>query len=394
MSRDEACILYVYPRFNDARDPTAGGAENRTSHLLEEASKSFDVTLLQAEPDSQFQSERSYENMFFRAVTPAFLTDLNPFYWLALFRLLRSEDYDIVQVESLGGILVALCFVGLLCPDTIVIYGSHNVEVERVESALNPELPFYKRIGAPVVIPLLEGAAVRRSDAVIAVSDRDAKAFCERYSVPNSKLYTIRSGTTTVDLDGLKDRSAVREHHSLTEDEIALVFHGTYENYANREALDEIRTNILPALRDFDEPITVFVAGSGMPEFDDDAISSVGFVPDLDSFLNAMDIAIVPLKSGGGTKLKIFDYMAVGLPIVSTRKATEGIDIDERTDAIVVDEVNKQFKNAIIEIIQDPQLRESLSEHAYSRATSEYSWEGIGEQLRGTYKILSDSGLS
>ena len=76
-------------------------------------------------------------------------------------------------MESLGGILVALLLNTLLQSEAAVIYGSHNVEAERVQSALNPNLPFYKRLGAPIIIPVLERIAVLYSDYIIAVSDRD-----------------------------------------------------------------------------------------------------------------------------------------------------------------------------------------------------------------------------
>lgn len=387
MARDQPSILFVYPRFNDARDPSAGGAENRTAHLMCEASQAFDVSLLQVEPVSSFEGETPYTNTFFRRLTPAFLTDLNPFYWIALYRHLRSNEYDIVQVESLGGILMAILLTSLFAPESSVIYGSHNVEAERVASALNPDLPLYKRVGAPVVVPFLERIAVSYSDYVIAVSDNDRATFHQRYDVPLSKLVTVRSGTEPVNLDDLEDRDTVRSRYGLDEDDVALVFHGTYENYANREALELIRSQVVSGLGD---PIKVFVAGSGMPEFEEDSIVSIGFVPDLNSFLNAMDVAIVPLTSGGGTKLKIFDYMAMGLPIVATKKAMEGIDIDPGVDAIVVDSVGSDFVDAVRQIARDPLRRRELGRRTLELAEEEYSWSRIGERLRAVYGEMLD----
>lgn len=389
MEHNQPSVLYIYPRFNDARDPTVGGAENRTAHLLDEASEAYDLSLLQVKPDSPIEEERSYENRYFEPLTPAFLTDLNPSYWIALYRELRAKEYDIVQVESLGGIVVALLLTALLRSEAAVVYGSHNVEAERVESALNPDLPFYKRLGAPIIIPILERIAVRYSDYIIAVSDRDKELFGEMYDIPLSKVFTVRSGTTPADLNQLEDRQVVRSRYNLDEDDIALVFHGTYENYANREALEAIRKRIVPELQE-NTSVLVFIAGNGIPSFDEDSIISVGFVPDLDSFLNAMDIAIVPLSSGAGTKLKIFDYMSVGLPIVATRKAIEGIEIEEGTDALVVEEVGQEFTAAVDDLIKNLERREKLGKQARILAENDYNWAKIGENLRDEYsQILS-----
>jgi glycosyltransferase involved in cell wall biosynthesis len=382
--------LYVYPRFNDARDPTAGGAENRTAHLLDEASEVHDLSLLQAKPDPSVNVERPYENKYFKPLTPAFLTDLNPSYWIALYRALQEKEYDIVQVESLGGIIIALILTTILQSGSSVIYGSHNVEAERVQSALNPNLPFYKRLGAPIIIPALERIAVRYADYIIAVSNHDKKLFCEMYDVPVSKVFTVRSGTTPADLDQLDERQEVRSRHNLGEEDIALVFHGTYENYANREALEAIRERIMPGLQ-AKTSVSVFIAGNGMPSFENDRIMSVGFVSDLDSFLHAMDIAIVPLSSGAGTKLKVFDYMSVGLPIVTTKKGVEGIDITEGTDAIVVEDVDSEFITAIEELIENPSWRQTLGDQARILAETEYSWDTIGGELRDIYaQIIAD----
>lgn len=387
MAHNQPSVLYIYPRFNDARNPTAGGAENRTAHLLDEASEAYDLSLLQVKPESPIEEERPYENRYFEPLTPAFLTDLNPLYWIALYQELRAKEYDIVQVESLGGIIVALLLTVLLRSGAAVIYGSHNVEAERVKSALNPNLPFYKRLGAPIIIPILERIAVQYSDYIIAVSDRDKELFGEMYDIPLSKVFTVRSGTTPARLDQLEARRVVRSRYNLDKNDVALVFHGTYENYANREALEAIRGRIVPALQE-NTSISVFIAGNGMPSFDDDTVTSVGFVPDLDSFLHAMDIAIVPLSSGAGTKLKVFDYLSVGLPIITTRKGIEGIEIEEGTDAVVVEDVGPEFINAIECLIANPERRQALGERARTLAETEHSWESVGENLREEYRRI------
>jgi len=388
MSRHRGSVLYVYPRYNDARDPSAGGAENRTCHLLRETRKSYSVSLLQAGRPSTSNPAVEPKTTFFDPLTPMFLTDLNPSYFVALATLLRDNDYDVVQVECLGGVLTALFLGRLLSPDIAVVYGSHNVEADRIGSVRDPGLPLYKRLGGPVVIPLLERLAVRHADHVIAVSDSDRDRFCERFSVPRSNVSVVPSGTDPVDPDRLDSRAAIRSKYDIPEDEVCLVFHGTFENHANREAVNHIRQRILPKLSGTGTDVSVYVAGKGMSEVDDGRVVPVGFVPDLSSFLNAMDVAVVPITSGGGTKLKLFDYMSVGLPIVATRKAMEGIDVLDGEEAVVLDDVGPKFAAAVESLVNDPDRRQRLGRRSKQLADSKYSWESVGETLRSVYADL------
>lgn len=389
MSGKDMGILYVYPRPADARDPGAGGAENRTSHLLAETGKEYDVALLQAEPDAPSAVASTCECHFFPALTPMFLTDFNPVYVLRLLRLLRRTEYDVIQIESLGGILAAILLTTLLDQQTSVVYGSHNVEAERVEEMTNPAIPVYKRLAGPAVIPVLERLAVRYADYVIAVSERDRDTFCARYAIAPASVFVVPSGTELQSVGTLADRQAVRSQYGIADDDLCLVFHGTYGNYANREALSHIRSELLPAFRDADHSIRVVVAGNGMPEFDGEDILSVGFVPDLYAFLSAMDIAIVPLTSGSGTKLKVFDYMTLGLPIVATETAMEGIDVEPGTHALVADGVDARFEEHVLALAADPGARTTVGTNARTLIEHRYNWTEIGERLRETYRQIA-----
>jgi glycosyltransferase involved in cell wall biosynthesis len=383
---DSRSILVVFPRFGGTCNPDAGGAENRTYHLIDQLSQEFDVVLLEPDvatyPDG---CDLDADRRTFRRLTPQFLTDLNPSYAWALLSILRTRDTDAVQVESLGGILVAILLTTLLRLDVPVVYGSHNVEAERVRDALNPDLPLYKRLGAPVVIPLIESLGTRFADHVIAVSDVDRATFVDRYGLDSTAVTTVRSGTAVLDEDALTPRESVRERHGIPSNHTCLVFHGTYENYANREAVELLRSEIAPVIHRNHDEVTIVLAGKGMPDDDLDHVHSVGFVEDLDSFLNAMDVAVVPLVSGGGTKLKIFDYMRVGLPIVSTAKGMEGIDVEDGREALVTDGVGDEFIEAVGTVIDDESLRTTLSSRIRELGQTRFDWEYIGRDIRAIY---------
>jgi len=83
----------------------------------------------------------------------------------------------------------------------------------------------------------------------------------------------------------------------------------------------------------------------------------MGFVKDIKNMLSNCDIAIVPLKRGEGTKLKIFDYVQVGLPIITTKKGIEGFEfITENKDILIVNEID-EFIKKIDFLIENPKIR-------------------------------------
>jgi glycosyltransferase involved in cell wall biosynthesis len=117
-------------------------------------------------------------------------------------------------------------------------------------------------------------------------------------------------------------------------------------------------------------------------------VRSFGFVEDLHQAVSVADIALVPLRSGSGTKLKLFDYMNAGLPIITTRKGIEGIRANDKEHAIIVDSTDEEMIDSIKCLVENRQERERLGLNARRLAEDEYSWDIIGDKLDNTYRGL------
>jgi glycosyltransferase involved in cell wall biosynthesis len=113
----------------------------------------------------------------------------------------------------------------------------------------------------------------------------------------------------------------------------------------------------------------------------------LGFVDEIYTLLKSSDIAIVPLQSGGGTRLKILDYFAVGLPVVTTRKGIEGIAAISQTHALIVDDT-EEFIEALAYLIDHPDERKRLGTNAFELVETQYDWEIIGRRLNELYTGL------
>ena len=102
---------------------------------------------------------------------------------------------------------------------------------------------------------------------------------------------------------------------------------------------------------------------------------SLGFIEDLHTFLQSADIAIVPFISGSGVKIKIFDYMSVGLPVVTTKNGIEGIKAENGKHVVVVDTVNQNFIDAILDLSRNTKKRDILGRNVLELVRTKYSSE-------------------
>lgn len=384
MAEKNVLVLFVG---GDVTEPRTGG-EDRVFHLATGLSERGNVVriLQSARPSGSIDCTVHT----FRASAVPNLSDVDVSLARKLASVLRSEDVDVVQVAGPAGVTLAKTLTTALSPETAVVYDAHNVERENVGNYLNPSVPFYKQQGLKLVLPTVEWVAVRTADHVLAVSERDERRFGRLYGLDAQKLSVVRSGADLQSGTATKSRDRVRAELGFGRDQILVVFHGSFDYYPNREALRVVDEDIAPQFQDCPD-IEVVVAGKDAPEEQLENVHCVGFVEDLHSFLDAADVAIAPLRRGGGTKLKMLDYLSVGLPIVTTEKGAEGLALEDEEHALISNGVDEDFVENLRLLISDPQLRRDIGKRGQSHAQTLFSWEKIVKQLNELYdNILSN----
>jgi glycosyltransferase involved in cell wall biosynthesis len=120
-------------------------------------------------------------------------------------------------------------------------------------------------------------------------------------------------------------------------------------------------------------------------------VELTGFVPDLRPHLAAAAAIVVPLRLGGGTRLKIVEAMAMGKAIVSTTLGAEGIEAVSGRDIFIEDEP-AAFAGAVNRLLADPSLAARIGESARLAAVERYSWSGAAEALEGFYRRILEVG--
>lgn len=171
-----------------------------------------------------------------------------------------------------------------------------------------------------------------------------------------------------------------------------VVFIGRIDGYANLSAVRWLRDEIWPLLEG--EGRTLGVAGRNPPEDivawgeSNASVEVTGFVDDVRRSFDEAEVFVCPIYEGGGTRLKVLDAMAMGLPIVSHSMAIEGLELNPGEHVLVADDA-RGIADAVESLLADRSLRERLGRAALARVGSLYSTRAVHKHLIEAYeKVL------
>jgi glycosyltransferase involved in cell wall biosynthesis len=250
--------------------------------------------------------------------------------------------------------------------DTPVVYTSHNVEYERYGDSTDKLYSHYIR----KKIKQIEEEVVEKSAAVVCTTEEDK----EEYETLNDELFVIPNGINSSKISS-NSNMYNREAFSIPQEITLAVFLGS--DYApNVEAVEWLCEN----WSELDESYHLLIIGNvgSSVQTTDSRIHTVGFVEDLMSVLSLGDIAINPVIYGGGSNVKILDYFAAELPVISTEFGVRGFDVSHKSEVLVGS--RDQIIDYITELSEDEYLRQKMSENVTSKG-KEYTWQSLSEEL-------------
>jgi len=165
-----------------------------------------------------------------------------------------------------------------------------------------------------------------------------------------------------------------------------LVFVGSMDWLPNVDGVAYFVEQILPRIRCSRPDCTLAIVGRMPPAKirqlaeRDPKIHVTGTVPDVRPFLWGSSISIVPLRIGGGTRLKIYESMAAKIPVVSTLIGAEGLAVQDNENICIAD-TPEDFANRCLELLDDAGGRRRLSEAAWEMVSSCFSWEKVSRRF-------------
>lgn len=181
------------------------------------------------------------------------------------------------------------------------------------------------------------------------------------------------------------------------EEEAALIYTGSMDWFPNEDAAIYFIEEILPAIRIKHPNLKFSVVGQlpteRLKRFDNcHGVTVTGRVGDVKPHIARAAVYIVPLRIGGGTRLKILEALAMGKAVVSTNIGAEGLDLAPGNEIMIADEPTA-FAEAVVRLLNDKSIRRKLGANGRRRVEAEYDWRRIGERLQGMYKsvVIGDS---
>ena len=179
----------------------------------------------------------------------------------------------------------------------------------------------------------------------------------------------------------------------------SLIYTGGMNMFANKDAVLHFLKEIWKSIREQVPDVSFYVVGQDPPEElvemakRDPGIRVTGYVDDVRPYISQASVYVVPLRVGGGTRLKVLDAMAMAKALVSTSLGCEGIEVSPGTNILVEDDPGA-FARAVIGLIRDRAKREEIGRRARELVVSRYSWVGIGKQLSQLYEATVSSKSS
>jgi len=299
------------------------------------------------------------------------------FFWHCLYAA-RKLKAGILQAEFPA--YAKPCIEAREILNAAVVLVEHNVEYARLKAQIAELTDEQFRNLRAIEIDLCN-----RSDAVVCVSDNDRQRLLTD-GVRPGLLHTIPHGFNPEPYK-LPAISSIREKFDLPQSAVLIAFHGPFSYPPNRDDLQVFAETLLPQLLRSRYSFHVIAIGRNPPtETIHPNIHFNGSVDEVGPWLKACDLSVIPLREGGGTRMKIIDCFAAGLPVVSTSKGIEGIPVVNGREAFVCNEW-LSMTNRIIELAGSEKLRQQLSSAALE-FTSEMEWKSLSKRYLDIYSAI------
>lgn len=195
------------------------------------------------------------------------------------------------------------------------------------------------------------------------------------------------TGRTVVIENGINPRKIqlIPEEQWQSETARKILFMGSLDFYPNIDCLFHLKETILPELWQADPIISLVITGRNPSQAildfaADPRVEVIADPDDIDAVAGSCYLAIVPMRIGSGTRIKILHAMALGLPVVSTTLGCEGLEVSDGSDILIRD-TPEHFAEAILTLMRDRQLAVQLGTAGRKLVEKRYDWKLIFEQL-------------
>ncbi len=366
--------------------PTNNGSKLRIYNLLRGLSKHHDVTLLsfadqpdvsreapevesicsqvQVIPWREFDPNSVRAKFGFLSLKPRSIIDtFSPEMAQSITGILNSQKYDLVIASQLQMAAYYPYFQNTPALfeeiEVGLIHGQANASADKVQRLRHAFTWFKLRIYLSQLLKSFQ--------AVTVVSEQERELIAQYFP----HVENIQVIPNCMNMDDYQDIHAKSSPNTL-------VFTGSFRYHTNYEAMVWFVGQVFPLILEKIPAAELIITGdhANLPLPSNQNITLAGYVDDIKSLIASSTVAIAPLWSGGGTRLKILEAMAIGTPVVATLKGAEGLDAQIGEHLFVTDRP-EEFAGAVINLLLDQNLRQRLATNASQLVRERYDWKVV-----------------
>jgi len=387
--------------------PLDKGGKLRTWHLMRQLARHHAITFLSyAEPGQPAEDIEGMREVASEVITIPLRSPAKgtaAFYLDAARHLVDSRPYAVARYgsepyrQAVRDAMARTAFDLIVCdflppavnlpaslPCPAVLF-THNVESEiwRRHATTASNLVRRALYGAQYRRMLrFEAQAIRRFDGVLAVSDADRETFARLY--PGAAKHAVHVVPTGVDTTFFAPSSSAPDSASPAASR-SLIFTGSMDWLPNEDAMLFFCRDILPLIRAEEPDVTLSIVGRAPTPAvrrlaSEQGVHVTGRVDDVRPYMRDAAVYVVPLRIGGGTRLKIFEAMAMSKAVVSTTVGAEGLPVTGGEHLLLADEP-RGFARGVVRLLRDIDKRRSVEQAARQLVVAKYDWSVVAGDL-------------
>ncbi len=295
-----------------------------------------------------------------------------------LAELTSASPFDLIHIDSIH---MVTYLSGL--PDALrkrIVFNWHNIESELLLRYAETTSSLPRKIYASMTarrVESIEREILGTCFGHLVCSERERRALLDW--VPGARIAVVENGVDTKAFNGVAKAARNR-----------VLFVGSMAYHANSDAILRFTERIWPVIHERFPQWTLTVVGSDPPPqvralSGQAGVEVTGTVPDVRPYYAEAILAIVPLLTGGGTRLKILEALAAGVPVISTSLGVEGLSITHGEEVLIADR-EADWLPACSSLGDQGELWQKLVANGRVLVESRYDWDVLGRSLVTTYR--------